>query len=270
LKAVAIYRDGSKLSQPLSTSSETKEEKAEKAAETKREITAAAAAAEAHTTPTPRRRRLPKKRYGFTQEARIGGQKVYIRTGEYEDGTLGEIFVDMHKEGAAFRSMMNAFAISVSLGLQYGVPLDEYVEVFTFTRFEPQGITDHPNIRSATSVLDFIFRLLGMEYLGRTDFVQVPPVSILSAADDNMPAFSSATAKKLSSEPIIAAAKKPETKAQSSLPQLDAPTKKPSSLSTQMSKLMGDAPFCDTCGHLTVRNGACYKCLNCGNSMGCS
>jgi ribonucleoside-diphosphate reductase alpha chain len=266
LKAVAIYRDGSKLSQPLSTKSEEKNDKKETTTEAKK----LSAAAELDTTPTPRRRRLPKKRYGFTQEVRIGGQKLYIRTGEYEDGTLGEIFIDMHKEGAAFRSMMNAFAISVSLGLQYGVPLDEYVEVFTFTRFEPQGITDHPNIRSGTSVLDFIFRLLGMEYLGRTDFVQVPP--ILSAADDKMPAFTSATAKKLSSEPILSIARADDSGPQTQIFEArpEAPIKKASSLSTQMSKLMGDAPFCDTCGHLTIRNGSCYKCLNCGNSMGCS
>jgi ribonucleoside-diphosphate reductase alpha chain len=273
LKAVAIYRDGSKLSQPLSTKSEEKNDKKEAKTEVlKTEAKKLSAAAELDTTPTPRRRRLPKKRYGFTQEVRIGGQKLYIRTGEYEDGTLGEIFIDMHKEGAAFRSMMNAFAISVSLGLQYGVPLDEYVDVFTFTRFEPQGITDHPNIRSGTSVLDFIFRLLGMEYLGRTDFVQVPP--ILSAADDKMPAFTSATAKKLSSEPLLSVARVgdsgPQTQIFEARPEALASTKKTSSLSTQMSKLMGDAPFCDTCGHLTIRNGSCYKCLNCGNSMGCS
>ncbi len=125
------------------------------------------------------RRRLPKKRRGFTQEARVGGQKVYLRTGEYEDGRLGEVFIDMHKEGAAFRSLMNCFAIAVSLGLQYGVPLEEYVDCFTFTRFEPQGpVTDHPNIKYATSVIDYLFRVLGMEYLGRTDFVQVKPEEI--------------------------------------------------------------------------------------------
>lgn len=272
LKAVAIYRDGSKLSQPLSTSTNKEEKKEAKTEETPK----VAEVASAPQAPVVlRRRRLPKKRYGFTQEARLAGQKVYIRTGEYEDGTLGEIFIDMHKEGAAFRSMMNAFAISVSLGLQYGVPLDEYVDVFTFTRFEPQGITDHPNIRSATSVLDFIFRLLGMEYLGRTDFVQVPPTPPLSAADDNVPAFASATARKLGSEPEIPVTKKELPALNGShpteaKPQTTSAPKNGSSLSTQMSRLMGDAPFCDGCGHLTVRNGACYKCLNCGNSMGCS
>ena len=126
--------------------------------------------------PQPVRRKLPAKRRGFTQEANVAGHKVYIRTGEYEDGELGEVFIDMHKEGAAYRSMMNCFAISVSLGLQYGVPLDEFVDKFTFTRFEPSGmVTGHPNVKMATSIVDYIFRVLGMEYLGRTDFVQVKP-----------------------------------------------------------------------------------------------
>ena len=122
-----------------------------------------AAACRRSAAASPRRRASP-------------GNKIYLRTGEYEDGTLGEIFIDMHKEGAAFRSMMNCFAIAVSMGLQYGVPLEEYVETFTFTRFEPQGmVTGHPNIKMATSIIDYVFRVLGLEYLGRTDLVQVPP-----------------------------------------------------------------------------------------------
>jgi ribonucleoside-diphosphate reductase alpha chain len=284
LKALAIYRDGSKLSQPLSTSSKEdkkEEKKAEKIEKVERPIsvpapTQAAPLAASTQPPALKRRRLPKKRYGFTQEVRINGQKVYIRTGEYEDGTLGEIFIDMHKEGAAFRSMMNAFAISVSLGLQYGVPLDEYVDVFTFTRFEPQGITDHPNIRTATSPLDFIFRVLGMEYLGRTDFVHTPPTTPSAAADEPV----SATARKVPAAAIVAMQKPAEVTPikKAVLAPLPAVSEAPKesngaprgSLSAQMSKLMGDAPFCDVCGHLTVRNGACYKCLNCGNSMGCS
>ncbi len=125
--------------------------------------------------PAPTRRKLPTRRRGFTIESRVGGHKVYLRTGEYEDGTLGEIFIDMHKEGAAFRSMMNCFAIAVSKGLQYGVPLTEFIETFTFTRFEPQGMVDHPNIKMATSVIDFIFRVLALEYLHDTEFCQVKP-----------------------------------------------------------------------------------------------
>ena len=120
--------------------------------------------------------RLPKKRVGFTQEARVGGHKIFLRTGQYEDGTLGEIFIDMHKEGAAFRSMMNCFAMSVSIGLQYGVPLATYVEQFTFTRFEPQGIVEgHPYVKMATSIVDYLFRTLAVEYLGRYDLAHVKP-----------------------------------------------------------------------------------------------
>src|SRR4029079_1357109 len=113
---------------------------------------------------------------GYTQKAVIGGHKLYLRTGEYDDGTVGEIFLDMHREGAAFRSLMNCFAISISLGLQYGVPLEEFVEAFVFTRFEPNGsVQGHENIKMSTSVIDYIFRELALSYLGRTDLVQVKP-----------------------------------------------------------------------------------------------
>ena len=137
-------------------------------------------AAEPDSPPRLRRRRLPKRRHGFTQEARVGGHKVFLRTGEYEDGTLGEIFIDMHKEGAAFRCMMNCFAISVSMGLQYGVPLDDLVDQFTFTRFEPHGRVDgHDNLRACTSVVDYVFRVLGIEYLGRTDLAHIVDESLV-------------------------------------------------------------------------------------------
>jgi len=123
-----------------------------------------------------KRRRMPDRRGGYTQKATIGGHKVYLRTGDYQDGTLGEIFVDMHKEGAAFRSLMNNFAIAVSLGLQHGVPLEEYVDAFTFTRFEPNGpVVGHENIKMATSIIDYIFRELAVSYLGRYDLAQVQP-----------------------------------------------------------------------------------------------
>ncbi len=254
LKAVALYRDGCKLSQPLSSKSDKKEE-------AKEETSAIAAA------PALQRRRMPRKRRGVTQEARVGGNKVYLRTGEYEDGSLGEIFIDMHKEGAAFRSMMNCFAIAVSLGLQYGVPLKEFVDVFTFTRFEPQGPVDHPNIKFATSIIDFIFRLLGLEYMGRTDLVQVKPneqqlLDLASVKSQTEKTPGATPAAKPSSPPQLAViqgerAEPVEGKAENTL-------------SDHLSTMMGDAPFCDQCGHITVRNGACYKCLNCGNSMGCS
>ncbi len=255
LKAVALYRDGSKHSQPLNSKNDDKKEK-------KTEVTPAVVG-----TAVPRRRRLPKKRFGITQEARVGGQKVYLRTGEYEDGRLGEIFIDMHKEGAAFRSMMNCFAIAVSLGLQYGVPLEEFVNVFTFTRFEPQGSVDHPNIKYSTSVVDYMFRLLGMEYLGRTDFCQVPPdAANLQIAQTKAPALPVKTVEVQS--PRVNAEQAPQ-QAQSGQahPTEGGPA---SVLDEHLSAMMGDAPFCNGCGHVTVRSGSCYKCLNCGNSMGCS
>ncbi len=181
LKANALYRDGSKLSQPLSAAVLGDEETIE-------EIVEAPAAARAPIVAEriveriiervieQGRRRLPERRKGYTQKAIVGGHKVYLRTGEYEDGKLGEIFVDMHKEGAAFRSLMNNFAIAISIGLQYGVPLEEFVEAFTFTRFEPNGMVEgNDAIKMATSVLDYIFRELAVSYLGRNDLAHVQP-----------------------------------------------------------------------------------------------
>ena len=254
LKAIALYRDGSKVTQPLSDASATA---AENLGPQPR------LADEVWRTPL-QRRRLPKKRYGFTQEARVGGQKVYLRAGQYEDGRLGEVFIDMHKEGAAFRSLMNCFAIAVSLGLQYGVPLEEFVDCFTFTRFEPQGsVQDHPNIKYATSVIDYIFRVLGLEYLGRTDFVQVKPEELEQAEAEK--ALTSPTS---STSEVQAAAKTLARKSEA------VPVYKleqgGGALSSHLGTMMGDAPFCNICGHITVRNGSCYKCLNCGNSLGCS
>ncbi|MEX1365804.1 MAG: vitamin B12-dependent ribonucleotide reductase [Nannocystaceae bacterium] len=190
LKAIALYRDGSKLSQPLSTAllGEVEEDLDDELLDDQPGIAA---------TPTSRpkvvekiaekmvyrylakRRRMPDRRGGYTQKATIGGHKVYIHTGEYTDGSLGEIFIDMHKEGAAFRSLMNCFAIAISLGMQYGVPLEEYVEAFTFTRFEPNGpVQGHPHIKMSTSIIDYIFRELAISYLGRHDLAHVPPDSL--------------------------------------------------------------------------------------------
>jgi ribonucleoside-diphosphate reductase alpha chain len=119
------------------------------------------------------RKSLPAKRRGFTQKAKINGQVLFLRTGEFQDGTLGEIFIDLAKEGSTLRSLMNCFAISISVGLQYGVPLEEFVEKFVFTKFEPAGMVDHPNIKTTTSLVDFVFRALAFDYLGRTDLVHV-------------------------------------------------------------------------------------------------
>ena len=150
----------------------------------------------------PERERLPHRRKSYTQKAIVGGHKVYLHTGEYEDGRLGEIFIDMHKEGAAFRSLMNNFAIAISVGLQYGVPLEEFVEAFTFTRFEPAGLViGNDTIKNATSVLDYIFRELGVSYLGRSDLAHVPPQDedIGSGSDGATPVVEATIARMASS-----------------------------------------------------------------------
>jgi ribonucleoside-diphosphate reductase alpha chain len=235
LKAVSVYRDGCKLSQPLN--SVTKLETDEKAA-----------------APVGARD-LPAKRTGRIIDAIVGGHKMIIRTGEFEDGVLGEVSIDMHKEGATLRSLMNCLAQAVSLGLQHGVPLEKFVETFTFTRFEPSGMTTHPNIKTSTSVVDFVFRVLGLEYLGRTDFVHVKP---------NEP-VKQAPASTIAPAPMPKAA----PKAPSAQPAAAGKTAR-NAAEAQLGSMMGDAPACNQCGHITVRNAACYKCLNCGNSMGCS
>ncbi|MCB0832236.1 MAG: vitamin B12-dependent ribonucleotide reductase, partial [Bacteroidetes bacterium] len=249
LKAVALYRDGSKFSQPLNSKSLSTDDGD---VVTKEEMDKAVHEVVERMSKELKRgqkKSIPHKRHGFTQEVTLGGHKIYFRTGEYEDGTLGEIFIDMFKEGAAYRSLLNCFAVAVSMGLQYGVPLEKFVEKFTFTRFEPSGFTNHPNIKNATSILDFIFRVLGMEYLKRMDFVHVPPT-----VDDGSTDESKTEAKKeVPLNPQVPAAEMPANL-----------------MEKHLEEMMGDAPACDVCGHITVRNGACYKCLNCGNSMGCS
>jgi ribonucleoside-diphosphate reductase alpha chain len=313
---MALYRDGSKLSQPLSAKSDAKvSAETELPSESEIQLRIEQATAEAVTealararaeweqeraaaTPIslpataaqaqPVRRRLPARRGGFTQEARVAGNKVFLRTGEYEDGTIGEIFIDMHKEGAAFRSMINCFAIAISKGLQYGVPLEEFVETFTFTRFEPQGmVAGHPNIKMATSIIDYVFRVLGLEYLGRTDLTQVPPELDESAGEDLHAGGADETSVDVQSTPakpnasgaaIARATMRPASNGNGSRHGHDSQTASGvleataaiSVMSTHLSEMMGDAPFCDVCGHITVRNGSCYKCLNCGNSLGCS
>ncbi len=188
LKANALYRDGSKLSQPLNSQLIADEDE-EDAVDELLAASVPARAAEVAERIVERvververdreREKLPSRRKGYTQKATVGGHKVYLRTGEYPDGRLGEIFVDMHKEGAAFRSLMNNFAIAISLGLQYGVPLDEYVDAFTFTRFEPAGpVQGNDAIKNATSILDYVFRELAVSYLDRTDLAHVVPSDI--------------------------------------------------------------------------------------------
>jgi ribonucleoside-diphosphate reductase alpha chain len=330
LKAVALYRDGCKASQPLSTTSKEKEtEKADVVVEAKesvdawgRKLTPALEARLSETmvpglAPIPKtsepqeqtqltlglnrgarpeglRVRLPKKRVGFTQEARVGGHKIFLRTGQYEDGTLGEIFIDMHKEGAAFRSLMNCFAMSVSIGLQYGVPLQTYVDQFTFTRFEPQGLVEgHPYVKMSTSIVDYLFRVLGVEYCGRYDLAHVKPegeeaiphVGFLGggnkedrASDSELPTSLHYTAEAVARSASEAESLEARVARTDTADRVIAPARETahehaahaSPLDAQLDAMMGDAPVCDVCGHITVRNGACYKCLNCGNSMGCS
>ena len=180
VKANALYRDGSKLSQPLNTLSE---EDIEALIEDKEKNDIVKVAEKIIHRYIAKRRRLPDRRSGYTQKAKINGQSVYIRTGEYDNGQIGEIFIDMHREGAAFRSLLNCFAISISLGLQHGVPLEEFADAFVFTRFEPSGIvTGNEKIKMATSVIDYIFRELAVSYLGRHDLAHIEPEEIKSKA----------------------------------------------------------------------------------------
>ena len=183
IKANALYRDGSKLSQPLAASLVEDDDEAAEVLESGSLHDKAAVLAEKivekviiKEVARAGREKMPDRRKGYTQKAMVGGHKVYLRTGEYQDGQLGEIFIDMHKEGAGFRAMMNNFAIAVSVGLQYGVPLEEFVDAFTFTKFEPAGMVQgNDSIKNATSILDYIFRELAVSYLDRTDLAHVKP-----------------------------------------------------------------------------------------------
>jgi ribonucleoside-diphosphate reductase alpha chain len=286
LKAVALYRDGCKSSQPLSTSDGGKNDSPDAVpAEAKPAGTAVVAPSatpapavaalppleEGARPPSTVRHRLPKKRRGFTQEASVGGHKVFLRTGEYVDGSLGEIFIDMHKEGAAFRSLMNCFAISVSMGLQHGVPVESYVEQFTFTRFEPQGpVVGHPNVKFATSMIDYIFRVLGVEYNKRYDLAHVPPQEIQEEMTNPTDVGAVRQAEQAAAATATPAPAAGTDRQRDLFESVAASAGAMNSLSEQLGEMMGDAPMCDQCGHITVRNGACYKCLNCGSSMGCS
>jgi ribonucleoside-diphosphate reductase alpha chain len=296
LKAMALYRDGSKAAQPLnSTSDEGEENEDEPAA-----VTAAVETEKAihwgnlpnGISPTqayargmqPPRFLLPARRSGFNQEARVGGHKVYLRTGEYDDGTLGEIFIDLAKEGATLKGILSCFAIAVSKGLQYGVPLDEFVDTFTFQTFEPRGMVEgHPNIKMANSIIDYVFRALGVEYLERDELAQVPPdregdlaappkglaveagvqLDLTDAvAEDDVDLLKRAAAFADSDDETVVLA--PE-KVMAMTAGNEAAT-----VDLALSENMGDAPVCSNCGHMTIRNGSCYVCLTCGDTTGCS
>jgi len=306
LKANALYRDGSKLSQPLSTKSDKKKKESDKTtAETKQQLVEEEGSnivdlgkltveelleevqKRVQASPDTKlkrklasiveRRSLPAKRRGFTQKAKINGQAIFLRTGEYSDGTLGEIFIDMAKEGATMRSMMNCFAISISIGLQYGVPLEEFVDKFAFTKFDPSGFVEHPNIKSTTSIVDFIFRVLGYEYLGRTDLVHVldkPEVMNTGADDwDEVPSgLEYAEKQELSSvrvTPSSGGAATQPAKNQRAIQAVKTETGV-EAVNAAARNMQSDAPACNVCGHIMMRSGTCYKCLNCGNQGGCS
>jgi ribonucleoside-diphosphate reductase alpha chain len=283
LKANALYRDGSKLSQPLNSVADSLEPVAEVAKAEPVRI-----AEKIVHRYLARRRRLPYRRAGYTQKARIGNHKIYLRTGEYEDGTLGEIFLDMHKEGAAFRSMTNCFAIAVSLGLQHGVPLEEFVDAFLFTRFEPNGVVQgNPHIKMTTSIIDYIFRELAISYLGRYDLAHVEAEDIRGDAmhrEEDEPEFESEEViaeRVIKPVPVSAAFATPRTEHLHPLPengngqqsarrQLQNGTVTADKI--RLARLKGyEGDPCGECGQLTlVRNGACCKCDSCGATSGCS
>ncbi|MDX2102786.1 MAG: vitamin B12-dependent ribonucleotide reductase [Alphaproteobacteria bacterium] len=315
VKANALYRDGSKLSQPLSAQLLADDaEEAEAVAEAVAQAPTAAAAALVterlverviERSLPPSRSKLPHRRKGYTQKAVVGGHKVYLRTGEYEDGRLGEIFIDMHKEGAAFRSLMNNFAIAVSIGLQYGVPLDEFVEAFTFTRFEPSGMVEgNDAIKMASSIIDYIFRELAISYLGRDDLAHV---SLDDTAPDTIGrgiaegqqvheavAVAQEALKKVASTGFIRSRLTVHqggltggaTQATAYLATgtdgpggygaalvagatADAPSRADRIREARLKGYEGDA--CGECGNFTlVRNGTCLKCDTCGSTSGCS
>ncbi|RME91930.1 MAG: vitamin B12-dependent ribonucleotide reductase, partial [Candidatus Hydrogenedentota bacterium] len=272
LKANALYRDGSKLSQPLSALGQALFEDLDEAEEVVEELTSAAIqrkaeilARELMKKQTSKRHRLPARRKGYTQKVVIGGHKVYLRTGEYEDGSLGEVFLDMYKEGAAFRSLLNSFAIAISLGLQYGVPLEEFVDAFVFTKFEPNGmVVGHDRIKMVTSVMDYIFRELAITYLGRDDLAHTP--AELETAPTDLTNINQPT-QEIQDEPKETAAVDPKPMSTST-----ATATKLQSALMQEAKLKGyEGDPCPECGQLTlVRNGSCLKCDTCGSTTGCS
>jgi ribonucleoside-diphosphate reductase alpha chain len=314
LKANAIYRDGSKLSQPLNSTNEDADLVEQVLYEDVEDDHQTIDAAQLHAlvnaevemmglAPELRRHKLPSKRNGWLREAVVGGHKVYLRTGEYEDGSLGEIFIDMYKEGASFKGLMNCFAVLASKALQYGVPLEELVDTFTFTRFEPAGsVQGHEAIKNATSILDYVFRALGYEYLGRQDFVHVKAVDEKYASapsatiapstevatvvsDTTMLPSEEATVERLKNERL----KSEEADLSDFSPGMKVTVDEPIKTSTaklsaqpsgQTSKQARYAEAkskgytgeqCTACGSSRVkRNGACTVCEDCGTTSGCS
>ncbi|WP_438996429.1 vitamin B12-dependent ribonucleotide reductase [Candidatus Puniceispirillum sp.] len=309
LKANALYRDGSKLSQPLS-SGLVEDIEDDDEAMAALETPVAAAAPQVIEKIVERivraeRDRLPDRRKGYTQKASVGGHKVYLRTGEYEDGRIGEVFIDMHKEGAAFRSLMNNFAIAVSIGLQYGVPLEEFVEAFTFTRFEPQGIvTGNDAIKMSTSILDYTFRELAISYLDRHDLGHVNrddldvtttgsgenqselmnkvtsrgfirKQGLVVYSNDGAAAIAEPVAETVSEAASITTmrtAEAPAAKADAGAMASADTAPKIAIERVQQARIQGyEGEACPECQNFTlVRNGTCLKCNTCGGTTGCS
>jgi ribonucleoside-diphosphate reductase alpha chain len=242
----------------------------------------------------PPRFLLPARRNGYNQEARIGGHKVFLRTGEYDDGTLGEIFIDLAKEGATLKGILSCFAIAVSKGLQYGVPLEEFVDTFTFQTFEPRGMVEgHPNIKMANSIVDYVFRALGVEYLERDELAQVPPDRGMQLPE---PPSGIAVEAGIQLDLTDAVAEGDVEAVKAAVAFVDGPISPPAGgsageagrgatavtttetvlagsaamVDSALRENMGDAPVCSNCGHMTIRNGSCYVCLTCGDTTGCS
>jgi ribonucleoside-diphosphate reductase alpha chain len=294
VKAMAVYRDASKLSQPLNSTSDADiayvtqvamEEPMAAAPESQhQQIVAAAERMVEHYA--QQRRKLPNRRGGYTQKVDIGNHKVYLRTGEYEDGSIGEIFIDMHREGATMRSLLNCFAIAVSIGLQYGVPLHEFVDAFTFTKFEPSGLVQgHDHVKMATSVIDYIFRELGITYLGRNDLAQVPFEQMYNDHMDEgrnqqigIPYTLGSNGRREVITPYTDTTTGPNMAVTQQKPQAQATAINPArpvggnssaAARARMRGYTGDA--CGACGNFTlVRNGTCLKCETCGGTTGCS
>jgi ribonucleoside-diphosphate reductase alpha chain len=248
LKAIAIYRDGSKRSQPLNTALDKQEKAQPTAASTLPEVAATAEPARAV------RRKLPDERRAITHKFDIQGHEGYITVGVYEDGTPGEIFLVMSKEGSTISGLMDAFATAISLALQYGVPLEVLVKKFAHTRFEPSGFTKNPQIPIAKSITDYIFRWLASKFLSETSQEAVGLVR---------------------REPSVEQASEPASaEPQAAVPPLPAASSRPLPFESGQARItfqgQEDAPACSDCGSIMVRNGTCYKCLNCGSTSGCS
>ncbi|MCB0749331.1 MAG: vitamin B12-dependent ribonucleotide reductase, partial [Ignavibacteriae bacterium] len=282
LKANALYRDGSKLSQPLNTLSEENFEEIEEEDGNNEIVKIAERIIHRYIA---KRRRLPDRRTGYTQKAKIGGQTVYIRTGEYENGQLGEIFLDMHREGAAVRSLLNNFAIAISLGLQHGVPLEEFVDAFVFTKFEPSGmVTGNGRIKMSTSIIDYIFRELAVTYLSRNDLSHVDAEDLVQSK----PSHGSVAEPEYVSEEVISErmihldkssdrvmSKKPVSSNGNGNSHGSAAHKQQFAQITkkvQHARVLGyTGDICPECQSMTmVRNGTCLKCETCGSTTGCS